>query len=179
MNRLFASACLALAACGTTPTPAAPAIDKLFPAANEVGTWAEDTTVGKAGVEVAKSGTAIESLINGDGAPFIEKGALALGWEHYLAGASKLDARVFQMKTAANAQETWDHLVANVSLYKANTWTTVTATGDAARVADTGSSWWFNARKGAFIVELKITPKDATTRTEVETFAKAMVGKVP
>lgn len=176
MKRLVVAAGLALAACGT-PTPATPAIDKLFPAANEVSTWAEDTAVGKLGVEVAKSATAIEALIDGDGAPFNEKGALALGWEHYQAGSSKIDARVYQMKTAASSKETYDYLVASVGLYMANTWTPVDAVGDAARVTDTGSSWWFNARRGVFIFELKITPKDATTRTEVEAFAKAMVAK--
>jgi hypothetical protein len=134
--------------------------------------------VGKAGVEVAKSATAIEALIDGDAAPFNDKGALALGWEHYQAGASKIDARVFQMKTATSAQETFDYLVASVPLYQANTWTAVAAVGDAARVADTGSSWWFNARRSVFIIELKITPKDATTRADVEAFAKAMAAKI-
>ena len=46
-------------------------------------------------------------------------------------------------------------------------------------MADTGSSWWFNARKGAFIIELKITPKNAATTTGIEAFAKAIVAKIP
>lgn len=170
-----AALCLFGLACGG-PAPAT--LESFFPAANAVGAYAEDTSVGKAGVEIAKTAAAMEALIDGDAAPFTEKGAVAFGWEHYVSGTYKLDARVWQMKDAANATDTYAYLVANVSLYKANTWNDV-GVGEAGRIADTGSSWWLDARKGKYLVEVKIIGKDTTSRADIEAFAKAMVAKMP
>lgn len=169
------AAALTLVACGT---PAPSGIETFFPTANEVGGYAEDTSVGKAGVETAKTAAAMEALIDGDAAPFTEKGAVAFAWERYVSGTYKLDARVWQMKDASNTTDTYNHLVANVSLYKANTWTDL-AVGEAGRIADTGSAWWLNARKGKYLIEVKIVGKDATSRADIETFGKAMAAKLP
>lgn len=179
MRRLLpAVASLWLCACGPS-TPSTPSIDKFFPADNEVGSWAADTTVATPGVQVAKSNSAIEALVNGDAAPFEAKGTLALGWNRYKSGSSKLDVRVWQMKSAADATDTYGYLVTDVSLYKANTWTTLSGVGEDGRIADTGGSWWLNARKGVYIVELRITPNGTQPRADVEAFAKAVIGKMP
>lgn len=175
MKTLLAAAATTLfLACGTATTPAS--VADYFPKDNAVGAYVTDTTL--PGLQVAKSAVQIEGLIDGDATPFLEKGALALGWNRYVAGTYKLDARVWQMKSATNATETFDSLVASASLYKANTWTTL-AVGGAGRIADTGSSWWVNARKGAYIIEVKVTAKDATSRSDVEAFALAIAAKMP
>ncbi len=164
-----------LAACG----PAEPSgLGSYFPTTADAAGYTEDTSVGKAGVETARTAAAIEGLVDGDAAPFIEKGVVAFGWERYVKGTYKLDARLWQMKDASNATDTYNHLVANVTLYLAATWTDL-AVGEAGRIADTGSSWWLNARKGKYIIEVRIVGKDTTSRADIETFAKAMVAKLP
>lgn len=165
----------ALFAAGCGPA-APPSIDSFFPQDNAIGSYALEASSPK--VQVAKSSTAMESLINGDAAPYITKGAAALGWGKYASGAYRLDARVWQLKSAASATETYDYLVSDVALYQANTWTTLSV-GEAGRVADTGSSWWLNARKGSYIIEVKVTAKDATSRTDAESFATAMAKAMP
>lgn len=166
--------CLAFAAgCGPA-TPAA--IDSFFPKDNAIGTYALEGA--SPSVQVAKSATAMEGLINGDAAPFISKGAAALAWGKYASGTYRLDARVWQMKSSSNATDTYDSLVTDVALYQANTWSALSV-GEAGRVADTGSSWWLNARKGSYLIEVKVTPKDATSRTDAESFAAAIAKAMP
>lgn len=170
---LFAAAVSLAVGCG----PAAPpAIDGFFPADSAVGSWVKDPA--SPTVQVAKTNTAIEALINGDAAPFIAKGTVAFAWGKYQSGAYRIDARVWQMKSTANATETFAYLLTDAPLYKANTWTDVTI-GEAGRIADTGSTWWVNARKGSYILEVKASAKDATTRADAEAFAKAMAQLMP
>lgn len=159
--------------CGPT---APPAIDGFFPKDNAIGTYALEAATPT--VQVAKSASAMENLIDGDAAPFIDKGAVALGWGKYGSGTYRLDARVWQMKSASNATETYDGLVSSAALYQANTWTALSV-GDAGRIADTGSSWWINARKGSYLLEVKVTAKDATSRQDAESFATAMAKAMP
>lgn len=171
------------ALCGTVflacdPGTPAVTLDSFFPKANEVGGYAENTALGKPGVQIAKTTTAIQGLVNGDAGPFLEKGTIAFAWERYVSGTYELDARVWQMKNAANCTETYDFLVTDAALYAANTWVALSV-GVAGRIADTGTSWWVNARKGAYIIEVRVTPKDDTSRADVEAFAKAMAGKIP
>jgi hypothetical protein len=172
-STLLAAAVFLASGCG----PAAPAaIDSFFPKDNTIGTYALEASTPT--VQVAKSATAMENLIDGDAAPFIARGAAALGWAKYASGAYRLDARVWQMKSATNATETYNALVTDVALYQANTWTALSV-GEAGRIADTGSSWWLNARKGAYLIEVKVTAKDATSRTDAESFAAALAKAIP
>ena len=68
--------------------------------------------------------------------------------------------------------------MANASQYKAVTWTDL-AVGDAGRIADTGTTWWLNSRKGAYIIEAKISPLDATSRADIEALGIAVAAKIP
>lgn len=176
--KLLLPCCIALVVFGCGPTTPPVTMATFFPADNEVGAWVADTTVATPGLRVGKTTAAIELLVDGDAAPFTAKGVLSLGWEKYASGAYKLDARVWQMKDLANATDTYDGLPTSGTVYSANTWADL-AVGQAGRIADTGTRWWLNARKSAFIVELKVEAKDATTRTEIETFAKAIAAKIP
>lgn len=166
-------AAAALVACGSST---AVSIGDLLPKGGEVSGYSVDPAL--PGLQVGKSAAAIEGLVNGDAAPFLEKGLLAFAWNRYASGTRKLDVRVWQMKSAAVASETYDALVVSASLYAANTWTAVSV-GDAGRVANTGASYWINVRRGAYLVEVRGTPADDTSRADVEAFAKAIAAKAP
>ena len=179
MKRLLAVtvALLAVASgCGPANTPPA-AIDSFFPKDNEVGAWVEDTSIGKAGVEVTTTAKETTDLVDGSAEPFITEGMVGFGWQSYVNGTYKLDLRVWRFKSAAASQTAFDWLFLNASLYKAATWTEL-AVGDAGKIADTGGSWWVSARKGAYIIEAKVVPKDATSRADVETIATTVAGKI-
>lgn len=169
---------VAVIAVGCGPPPPTVTMADFFPADDEVGGYVNDTSVPAPGLQVGQTAAAMEGLVDGATAPFTAKGALALGWKRYASGSYKLDARVWQLKDAASATDTYDSLVVTEALYRANTWSDL-AVGQAGRLADTGSSYWVNSRKGAFIVEVVLKPKDPTSRADVETFARAMVGKLP
>lgn len=177
MKKLLLSAlALVTLACGPA-TPQPQAIDSLFVANNEIGTWVEDTSVGTAGVETARTRDAVYALINGDAEPFIAKGFIAFARERYRKDSYTADLRVWQMKDATVAKDTYDSLVVDAAAYKSNNWTAVTI-GDAGRIADTGSTWWVNARKGAYVIEVKAQPKDSTTEADAQAFATAVAGKI-
>ncbi|MHB8872520.1 MAG: hypothetical protein ACYC8T_02430 [Myxococcaceae bacterium] len=164
------------AACGPANTPP-PSVESYFPKDNEVGAWVGGTTAGKTGVQVATTAKEAEALVNGDAAPFNDKGMVTFAWEKYAKDAYTLDLRVWQFKDASAATDAYGHLVANASLYKAATWTDL-AVGDAGRIADTGTTWWLNSHKGAFIIEAKINPKDATSRADIEALGIAVAAKI-
>jgi hypothetical protein len=174
LTSLFAATLLG--ACG------APTMSTFFPADGAdggtgaaVAGFVKDPS-GK-GLQIAEGDDAIEALVDGAATPFMEKGVLALGRELYIKDSYHLEARVWQMKDAANASVTYDYLLTNASLYKASTWTALSV-GDAGRIADDGTAWWVNARKGAYLIDVRIDPNDATSRSDVEAFAKALVAKM-
>lgn len=170
------SLCAALVMIGCGPTPSQ-AIDTLFVKDNEIGTWVEDTSLGSAGVETARTRDGVYALVNGDAEPFIAKGFVAFARERYRSGSYTADVRVWQMKDAAVARDTYSSLVTDVSAYKANTWTDV-AIGEAGRIADTGTTWWVNAKKAAYVIEVKAQPRDATSETDSKAFATAVASKI-
>jgi hypothetical protein len=183
-TRLMSLIAVLAVGCGS-PTPSV-TLESFFPADNAVGTYVKDTST--AGLQVAKSNAAIEGLVDGDAAPFLEKGVLALGWEKYVSGTYKLDARVWQFSSATVATDVYGFLLTgaladggvsnNVNLYKSATWTDLSV-GQGGRFADTGSSYWLNAHKSAFLIEVKVTPKDATSRADLESFGNAIAAKIP
>lgn len=171
-----------LAACGSSETPpAATAIESLIPASGEIAGWSEDAAAGAPGVEVGKTPAEVEAKIDGDAEPFSAKSFVAWARQHYAKDGYQLELRIWQMKDDATAAALYDDLVVSVSLYSALTWSNVTV-GDAGRVADSGTTWWANSRKKAYLVEARIQQKmaaDPTARAEVESFAKAVVAKIP
>jgi hypothetical protein len=178
-STLFGACALALAACGGS-TSTAVTIESLVPADGEVTGWTEDPAAGAPGVEVAKNNTEVEAKIDGDAQPFIDKAFVAWARQNYIKDGFKLELRVWQMKDDATATSLYDDLVASYSLYKTQTWSNLSI-GDAGRVADTGTTWWYNSRKKLYHVEVRVTQKsamDATARTEGQSFITAVVAKI-
>ena len=172
---------------GSSSTPdagssAPPAIETLFPGNNEVATWTEDTTVGKAGVEVATTELAAEALVDGDKAPF-EGNFSAFGWQTYVSGTQRLEQRIWRMKSTALASSIFtDILSDSVHGYPSETWENL-AVGEAGRIAVSGVKVWVNARKGVDYIEIKVYAVEtggsveATARADAETFIKAVMAK--
>lgn len=132
-----------------------------------------------AGLNVATGAQAIEALIDGDATVFKAKGVVSLGWENYVSGTREADVRVWQMQDAANATETFNALPTETQgLHKAQTWTTL-AVGQAGRIADMGDGYWVNARQGAIIIDVLVTPRDDTSKADAQAFAAAIASKVP
>ncbi len=168
-------------ACGGADSPAETAIESLVPASGEVSGWTEDSSTGSQGVEIGKTHAEVEAKIDGDMEPFAAKSFVALARQHYAKDGYQLELRVWQMKDAATAITLYDELATTVSLYSALSWSSISV-GEAGRVADSGTTWWANARKKAYHLEARVSQKsvgDATSRAEVETFLKAVASKIP
>ncbi|MBI3180282.1 MAG: hypothetical protein HYZ27_11515 [Deltaproteobacteria bacterium] len=174
-------AALCLIACGDSDPPSATTIESLVPASGEVSGWNEDPATGAPGVEVGKTHAEVEAKIDGDMEPFAAKSFVALARQHYAKDGYQLELRIWQMKDEATATALYSDLATTVSLYSALSWSNVSV-GDAGRVADSGTTWWVNTRKKAYHVEARVSQKsvaDATSRADVEAFAKAVVAKIP
>jgi len=158
-----------------------PSIDTFFPADNDVSGWVEDTSVGAAGVEVADTDDEAWALIDGDNEPFHAHGFVVFARQNYVNGSYTLEARIWDMGTASAEETLYSALLTEAATYSAQSWEDLTL-GDESRIADTGAYWWVNARKGAYHVEVKInqtTASDTTSRGHAETFASAILSRIP
>jgi len=169
---------LVIGCSGDESTPAA-SFESFFPADNAVGSLVEDTSVGVAGdIDKAVNDQQAAALINGDADPFMSRGFDAFGIEYYSDGTHSLELRIWQLKTAASTSEIYTALPTEITRYDA-AWETLSL-GDGARVVDSGSSWWLNAHKGKYFVEVVgLAPNDAAGKQvgiDVVTF---VVGKLP
>jgi len=154
-----------------------PDIAELFPADNEIGSWVEDSSLGGAGVEVGRSFSEAEAIVNGDADSF-DGYMVAFAREYYTDGTAGLELRAYEMGDAAACTEAYDLLIVDNPLYSANTWDAASL-GDAGRIADTGSHWFVNTRKKIFYVEAWIEPNDAPGKTAVESFVETVLEKIP
>ncbi len=181
---LLATVALTLASgCGGGDDDQPIAIETLFPADGEVGSFVEDTGAGAAGVEVAETSNEIEALIDGDAVPFDAAGFLVFGRQQYTDGGSyQLEVRVYEMPSAAVAAELYADLVVERDLYSTNTWTDLDI-GEASRIANTnGTSFWLNVQKGVYYFEVRInqaTIDDTVSQGHAEAFGTAIAGKIP
>jgi hypothetical protein len=169
------------AACGGDDDPTLPNISTLFPANNEIGSWVEDTTTGTAGVEIATDETGIVALINGGAEPFLARNYNAFGIEYYTDGTYDLELRIWQFATAAISTEMYTALLTESSTHQSSNWDDNTL-GAAGRVANTNTTWWFNTRDGAHLLEVTIgesgAAPDAASKTAGETFVNGVLGKL-
>jgi len=168
------------AACGDDD-PTLPNIATLFPANNEIGSWVEDTSTGTAGVEIATDENGIVALINGGADAFLSRNYNAFGIEYYTDGTYDLELRIWQFATAAISTEIYTALLTESSTHQTSTWEDSTL-GTAGRVANTSTTWWFNVRDGAHLLEVTIgesgTAPDATSKTAGETFVNGVLAKL-
>lgn len=153
------------------------AIESLFPANNEVGTWVEDTSKGQAGVQVSNSAAEAQADVDGDADSF-EDTMVAFAREFYQNGTHTMELRVWQMQDAAACSAVYDELVTSDPLYTSNTWTAASL-GEAGRVADTGTQWWHNVRKAAYHIEAKTEANDADGKSGAEAMIGAVLDKIP
>ncbi|HEY3352397.1 MAG TPA: hypothetical protein VGQ83_04045 [Polyangia bacterium] len=180
MRRLSLLAVLALLAVSCGSESSSGGVASFFPADNEVAGWTEDTTLGQPGVEVFATKATAEGVIDGDVEPFAAVGFTSFARNYYVNAAYKIELRVWDMGTATKNTALYDDLVASDPLYSANTWE-AQSIGDAGRIADLGSNWWVNARKGQYYVEVKINQTssgDAAARADGIAFLTAVVAKI-
>lgn len=166
-----------------------PNIETLFPANNAVGTWKEDTSQGAAGVETANTDADVYAVINGDADKFTQVGFASWAREFYTDGTSILELRIWQMRDTTGTKTIYDGVIeAGGTLedarYSGSTWNPVSI-GEAGRVADTGSSWWINARKSVYMVEASnirdpgAGTHDATLKDSALLLVGAVIDKIP
>ena len=151
--------------------------EDLFPVANQVSGWVEDSESGASGIEIAKSDQEAVDLIDGSADPFVAHGFELFGREHYKNDTSKLELQVWKMDSAKIAGELFSDLTATNAVYKSIQWNDL-AIGQKGRVANTGASWWVNAFSGAYYVEAKINPATDQSKSDAQDFAKAVISKL-
>jgi hypothetical protein len=140
------------------------------------------------GFQSADGYDAIELLIDGAAQPFFDANGdvrgkdtnkvVAMAREYYASSDHQLSVYVWQLKDAASASSTYAYLAASVQFYKDQTWTDLTLK-DASRIAKTGNAGWdVNAHKGAYYIEVKVTPTDDAGRADAIAFATALLSKM-
>ena len=175
---------------GTTVGPggtAAKTIEDLIPKANDIPGWNLDSTNPKTAGKLAafgKTKSEAESLIDGSAAAFFTAPYTSvLAWQNYTnANGYSVDLRFWQMPSVALATSLFTELAANHPLYKNNTWTALTGLGDEARLTNTGTTWWINLRKDAYITEITVDKppsgseeSDTTGRDVAKAYAAELV----
>lgn len=183
------AAAVALSACGGSSSSSSFKLESAFPSATgSVGGWIENpdamgfTAKNPAGVEIATTSAQATAAVDGDADPFTRRNFVTMGREFYkntIGGvASTLELRIWEMPSAAVATELYGTLPSEDSRYN-NTWLTASF-GDSGRYLDTGVSWWYNVRKGAYFIDLMgATPNSAAVKTSAEAVLASVVAALP
>ncbi len=173
----------------------------LVPQASAVSGWTVDPdnskTVGVVAA-TATSATTASGLIDGGSEAFFNAqfSPVVLAWQNYvnttLVPPTKymLKLYIIQMSSAAQASALYASLTAATStdtLYTSNTWAaTSPVVGNESRITDSGTDWWINFDKGAYYVEVRLspsydasfTPSDPVSQAEAMRFAEAVAAKM-
>ena len=216
MTRLgYLIQCAALGAaflgCGSnTPSGGATSALQLVPA-SDVSGWKFDAINSKTanGAATATTEPDTEALIDGAAAEFFAAPytPVLFAWETYVNASmttadttspawdkqypngAKLDLKILQMPSAAQAAGLYASLPAT-SLYVGKSWTEPSSpkVGTGSRVTDTNTDWWINFYQGNFYVEVKMGPSyspppdynpgNTVTQTAAFAFAAAVAGKI-
>jgi hypothetical protein len=157
--------------CSSDSGPSGATFEELFPANGTVTGFTVSATL-----QTAHTTLEVQNLIDGAADPFVAAGFTAFGRQGYRNGGYTVTLDVWQMKDAATAATVYTSLLTN-SLYASATWSDV-AIGDGARIADTGTTWWVNVKKGSYHVQVRTTEAgaaDPTARTNAINLATAVV----
>jgi len=132
-------------------------VEKFVPDDKEATPWAEDSSVGKPGVEAAYDDKSIEDIINGHHAPFAKEGTAGFAKQDYKTGKDQLQLFIWEMKKAASAAT----LFADFKKKYENSWgltfDAVTGVTDKAIIADDSPNWRVFGYRGLYIYEITST----------------------
>jgi hypothetical protein len=173
----------------SSDTATDPNIDSLFPASAEVSGYAIDAnaadrkTAGSTAVEVYTSFDSATGAVDGDTAPF-QTTMSEMARQFYAKGNSKVMVRIWKLKDAATAKNTFDNTMFSDSHYFGDTWVDDSGVGEESKIANIGIFYKLEALKTRYILEGRIskvsgkTTEDPTAKADVEAMLKAVVGKI-
>jgi len=171
------------AAVAQTDAPTAASIESLVPGANGVSGWLIDPsdTTTSSGPAIARSEDEATALIDGAAAFFYspDYSPTALALQNYVRGSYSLELELWQLASPANASRLYTDFLLS-PLYANNTWATA-AVGDAARIGNTGTSWWVNVLDRQYFISISLGtsfPEDTTGRAQAIAFAQAVVARI-
>jgi hypothetical protein len=147
-----------------------------IPRDNDVAGWTVDQSNSKTKGKVAATATdeaTTEGFIDGAAAEFFKSPLtpVMFAWQNYINTTLpsapvapdplgvKVDLHVLQMPDAGQASTLYSSLLTD-TLYSKWTWVDPSSptVGDKSRVTNAGDAWWINFTKGAYYVEVKLTP---------------------
>jgi hypothetical protein len=142
---------------GTT----AKTIEDVVPKANDIPGWIINSSIPSTSGQLAAFGKTkekAEALIDGSAAAFFKPPySSVLAWQNYTnSNGYAVDLHVWQMTSSTLAAALYAELAKDYPLYSNNTWTVVAGLGDEARITNTGTTWWINFQKDAYIVEISL-----------------------
>jgi surface antigen len=195
---ILVGALLGVNGCGSSSTETTPSgtggagaktIEQVIPKANDIAGWNLDSTNSKTAGQLAAFGRNkddAEALIDGSAAAFFKAPySSVLAWQNYVNGDGyTVDLHLWQLTTAELAGALFAELLVDYPLYANNVWTDLAGLGDAARITNTGTTWWINLRKGAYIVEISLDKPplgseetDTTGREVAKAYAAELLGR--
>jgi hypothetical protein len=167
---------LSLSACGGSSAPSN--IADLLPSGTVAGwTRGASFTVQTANI-IGDSTHGVTGYIDGAAADYSSQNFVA--WargQSYVNGSYSLELQIWQYAGASDASGIYSALP-HMTGFQSN-WTDVSGIGGAARVADTGANYWFEAIKDAYLVELKNITHDPTAKSDAQAFLAALVAGLP
>ena len=169
--------------CGDDETETLPKLETLFPADNAITGWTVDSDPSKKS-GIADDDNGIVALINGGAEAFLKRDYTAFGLKQYKNNTYRMELRIWQFKSTTVSKEIYGAVTSESSSHAASTWTD-TAMGEAARVAETGDSFWYNVRKKVYLVEgtakdsVAVGQPDPACKTAAEAFLSGVLAGMP
>ncbi len=174
----------------------------LVPKANGVSGWTIDPDSEKTVNLAAATGTTekqVEDLIDGAAADFFDGFTpVQFAWQNYVNATlpkadvpdvATLKLYILQLPNSSDAAGLYQHMLSANLYARYSTWADPsTPIGTKARMVDTGDHWWINFYKGAFYVEVDVTPSGGpapdytpglkSTKDAAIAFAQAIAAKI-
>ncbi len=132
-------------------------VEKFVPTDKEAAPWAEDSAMGKPGVESAYDDKGIELIINGHHAPFATEGTVGFAKQDYKVGKDTLQLFIWEMKKSASASKLYASFKDKYEKSWGLTFETVSGVKDKAIIADDSPNWRVFGYRGVYIYEITST----------------------